>query len=73
LGRQNIAASLRKQALLIYTVVDWQRAIYEADWILVAEDREALRSFENLSRPLIAARRLQPWTDQYSNLFQILK
>jgi spermidine synthase len=70
---QNIAASLRKQALFIHSAADRQRAIYEADWILVAEDREALRNFEVLSRPLMATRRQQPWTDQYSNLFQILK
>lgn len=69
---QNIAASLRKQALFIHSAADRQRAIYEADWILVAEDREALRNFSVLSRPL-TPRSLQPWTDQYSNLFQILK
>jgi SAM-dependent methyltransferase len=69
---QNIAASLRKQALFIHSAADRQRAIYEADWILVAENREALRNFEAFSRPL-TPRSLQPWTDEYSNLFQILK
>lgn len=70
---QEIAASLGKQTLFIHSAADGQRATYEADWRLVAEDRAALRNFEPLSRPPVAARRLQPWTDQYSNLFQILK
>jgi len=70
---QAVAESLGKQALLIHSVADPQRAIYEADWSLVADDRAALRNFEALSRRPMTARSLQPWTDQYSNLFQILK
>jgi spermidine synthase len=70
---QETAASLHKDTLLIHSAADRQRATYEADWSLVAEDRAALRRFEPLGRPQIAARGLQPWTDQYSNLFQILK
>jgi hypothetical protein len=68
-----IAGAIGKQSLFIHSVADRQRATYEADWSLVAKDRGTLRSFEALSRPLTAARRFEPWTDQYSNLFQILK
>ena len=70
---QKISASLRNQALLIHSAADRQRATYETDWMLMAEDRGTLREFEALSRPLMAPRGLQLWTDQYSNLFQILK
>jgi spermidine synthase len=70
---ESTAASLGKQALFIHSDADRQRATYAADWSLVAEDRGALRNFEALSNPRTAARRMQPWTDQYSNLFQILK
>jgi spermidine synthase len=70
---ESIAASFRKQALVIHSAADRERATYEADWSLVAEDRATLRNFEAFSRPTMTARRMQPWTDQYSNLFQILK
>ena len=67
-----IAVSLGKQALVIHSAADSQLATYEADWSLVA-DSAALRQFEEYGSPLIAVRHKQPWTDQYSNLFQILK
>jgi hypothetical protein len=70
---QSIAVSIGKQSLLIHSDADRQHATYEAEWSLVAEDRGALRNFEALGHPLRAARPLRPWTDQYSNLFQILK
>ena len=70
---QSIAMSLRKQSLFIHSDADPQRATDEADWNLLAEDSVTLRVFEALSHPPVAPRRMQPWTDQYSNLFQILK
>jgi spermidine synthase len=70
---ESIAASLGKKSLVIHSAAERQHAIYAADWSLLAEDSVTLRTFEALSHPPMAPRRMQPWTDQYSNLFQILK
>jgi SAM-dependent methyltransferase len=65
------ARVLRKEALLIHSAPDPLHAVYEADWGLLAE---APLGNSRLPKGLqLAAREIPAWTDQYSNLFQILK
>jgi spermidine synthase len=68
-----IAEALQKQAVPIHSAADRPRAIYEADWSLLSEDREALQRLEPFSQPKITTRNVRPWTDEYSNLQQIFK
>ncbi len=72
---ESIVRSLGKPALVIHSRVRPDDGVYEAQWALVAHhaaalDRPALRS---AGRELKAAAGLRPWTDDYSNLFSILK
>jgi spermidine synthase len=59
-----LAAALQKQVRTIHSEADPSSGIYASDWSLVAD---------NLDRPQTIARKLPPWTDDYSNLFRILK
>jgi SAM-dependent methyltransferase len=68
-----LAGALQKEVLLIHNEKDPAQGIYAADWSLVADSREALRDFEWRSSPKTMTRRARPWTDDYSNLFQIVK
>jgi spermidine synthase len=63
-----LAAALRKQVRMIHSEADPPSGIYAADWSLVADDLDWWRS-----RPQTIARKLPTWTDDYSNLFRILK
>jgi hypothetical protein len=65
------ARVLRKEALLIHSAPDPLHAVYEADWGLLAE--APLGNFRPPKGLQLAAREIPAWTDQYSNLFQILK
>ena len=64
---QSLAAASRKQALLIHNAADREKGVYESDWCLVAAD------LLWLGRPQTTARGVRPWTDDYSNLFRILR
>jgi spermidine synthase len=64
---QALAAASRKQALLIHNAADPEKGVYESDWSLVAAD------LQWRGTPQTIARRVRPWTDDYSNLFRILK
>jgi hypothetical protein len=46
-----------------------------SDWILLARNNSVLERLEltNKLASLDASRSIRPWTDDYSNLFQILK
>jgi hypothetical protein len=59
-----LAAALQKQVRMIHNAADPSNGIYAAYWSLVAD---------NLDRPQTITRKLPPWTDDYSNLFRILK
>jgi hypothetical protein len=61
---ESLAAALQKQVRTVHSAADPERGIYAADWSLVAD---------NLDRPQPVASKLRPWTDDYSNLFRILK
>jgi SAM-dependent methyltransferase len=71
---ERLATALGKQNILVDTE-DGQDLVYGASWVLVTSEPEVLR------QPALAAaghaiqpkRGLRLWTDDYSNLFQILK
>jgi SAM-dependent methyltransferase len=62
-----LATALQKQVRMIHSDADPPNGIYAADWSLVADN------LEWLSHTQPVARTLRPWTDDYSNLFRILK
>jgi Spermidine synthase len=64
---QALAAASRKQALLIHNAADRERGVYESDWSLVADDLALFGT------PQKTAQVVRPWTDDYSNLFRILR
>jgi hypothetical protein len=64
-----LVEALQKQTVLIHSAADRARGIYEADWSLVADSPDALREFQGTR----TGRQVAPWTDDYSNLFRILK
>jgi spermidine synthase len=66
---------LNKQAILIFNSGDYDNQIYRTDWVLLTSGRNLL----NIPEIKAAASELEPmpglrlWTDNYSNLIQILK
>jgi SAM-dependent methyltransferase len=65
------AASFGKQAMLIHNLADPERGVYEADWAIVSDER--LADLVGYSHPPAATRMLRPWTDDFSNLFRVLR
>lgn len=71
---QSLAAALHQEALLFDTEDDEQE-VYGATWVLLAGQKEVLKrpAFQDAGTPLKPRPGLRLWTDDYSNLFQILK
>jgi SAM-dependent methyltransferase len=71
---QSEAAALHKEALLFDTEDDEQE-VYGATWVLLAGQKEVMQkpAFRDAGTPLKPRPSLRLWTDDYSNLFQILK
>jgi hypothetical protein len=69
------AASLGKEARLVANDEDEENDILASEWVLVANrpDYFADPSLRDHAQRIVASRRLRTWTDDYSNLFQILK
>jgi hypothetical protein len=72
---QSLAAALHKEALLFDTEDDDAQETYGATWVLLAGQPEVLRNpaFQHTGSPLKPRPGLRLWTDDYSNLFQILR
>jgi SAM-dependent methyltransferase len=68
-----VAAALQKQILLIRNGADRNREVDASVWSLLSDTHEALRDFEWRSPRQSTTRKIRPWTDDYSNLFQIVK
>lgn len=64
------ARSLQKESLPIHNPADPERQVYSADWVLVADN---LREFGSTAQRKSNPRTVRPWTDEYSNLFGMLK
>jgi hypothetical protein len=72
---RQLAEGAGYQAVLVKNASNDDEQILAADWVLVTRNRGVLRNGDvNLHSGLIASRAgLRPWTDDYNNLFQILK
>ena len=69
------AGSLGRRAVLIDTEDDDDNAVFGATWVLISS-RESFFQYPFIRRaatPVKPIRGLRMWTDDYSNLFQILK
>jgi SAM-dependent methyltransferase len=64
---------LGKQAVLISTDSDEQHNLYRSKWALVSSRPIESRDIDNAAEELTARPDLRVWTDDYNNLFQILK
>jgi hypothetical protein len=67
-----VAASLKKPVLVIHNAGDPDRAVQATDWAILADRRDDLASLEPFATDQLA-RKIAPWTDDYSNLFEIFK
>jgi SAM-dependent methyltransferase len=69
------ARALGKHAMLIDTEDDDDNAVFSASWVMVS-GRQSYFQFpliQAAATPITGNPRLRMWTDDYSNLFQILK
>lgn len=70
-----VSATLNKQAIMVHNNINDTSAATAADWVLIANDNEAFRYL-----PSTVVKRLPPlpdgfavWTDDYSNVLQLLE
>jgi spermidine synthase len=64
------AGSVEKQVVEVHNAADPEQQILAADWALVSGSSDALKEFgDSRSR----AKKVRLWTDDYSNLYQVLK
>jgi hypothetical protein len=69
---QALATDLRKVVIRIYSAADPSQGTESADWAIAAGNDEilnALRPYEVAP----SARKVQPWTDEYSSLVPLWK
>ncbi len=66
---------LGKRAILIFHPGDMENYIYSTDWVLMTSRRDLLKipEIRNAATTLEAMPGIRLWTDDYSNLVQILK
>ena len=67
-----IAAELGKDALHIHSDLNVAQRTEPADWEIVAANRDGLVALRVYASPP-SRRRVRPWTDEYSSLFQLWK
>ena len=67
-----LAAELRKDVLRIHSVPDRAQWTEPADWAIIASNRDDLTALRRYAQPP-SQRRVRPWTDEYSSLFQLWK
>ncbi len=65
---QQLAAARGREARLIHSPEDPSREIYAADWVLVSSNPQV-----NSATPMPTVRGGRIWTDDYSNLLQVLR
>jgi SAM-dependent methyltransferase len=68
-----LAANLHKPLVIIHNPQDEARHIQTADWAILADGRERLADLEPFSNVSPTPNRAPVWTDDYSNLFEILR
>lgn len=70
---QKLSDELGKQAILISTDSDEQHNIFRSQWALISSQPIEDPAIENVAEKLSSRPELRTWTDDYNNLFQILK
>ncbi len=70
---EKLSSSLGKQALLVSTASDAKHRIYRSIWALLKSKPFTSSRIVNAARSLKPQSDLRVWTDDYNNLFQILK
>ncbi len=72
---ERLCAFFGRKALLVDSDEDEENNVFRADWVLITGRRGLFDAppFKDAGQPLNGSRRVRLWTDDYSNLFQILK
>jgi hypothetical protein len=70
---ETIRRALGKHALMITNERDGDREVYAATWALVSSQPITVSIIKEAARDLPYRPELRPWTDDYNNLFQILR
>jgi hypothetical protein len=72
---EKLRLALYKKAVLISNEKNDGLRINASDWALITSNRDFLEAPEirKMARPLETKADLRVWTDDYNNLFQILK
>ncbi len=70
---EKLSAALGKHAVLISTESDDRRNIYRSRWALLTANPLASPEIRRASEKLASRSDIGVWTDDYNNLFQILK
>jgi hypothetical protein len=70
-----LAAEAGCDAQLIVNDDNHRKLIDSSDWVLVTRNRQFLDSIDStvLIEPIAASPKLRAWTDDFNNLFQILR
>jgi hypothetical protein len=70
---EKLGRTAGKQVVLVSNEEDTEKEIYDADWALMSSSSLASPAIRKASTALIERPELRVWTDDYNNLFQILK
>jgi hypothetical protein len=72
---QRYATEARWPAAIVSDDADDDSATYATDWVLLCDDPTVFANpaMKDSAEPLVPDARVSPWTDDYSNLFRILK
>jgi spermidine synthase len=68
-----LAVDLRKPLIVVHNPQDPQRHIHAADWAVLAANRDDIATLEPFNNTRLAPHKAPVWTDDYSNLFEILR
>ncbi|HEY2018345.1 MAG TPA: fused MFS/spermidine synthase, partial [Bryobacteraceae bacterium] len=68
---EGLAVSLHKKIVAIHNSPDPGRQVYAADWAVLWDD--TIHDFQAYSNSAAAPRKARLWTDDYSNLFGVLR
>ena len=68
-----LARTLGKHAVLVESDLGEHQEIYNADWMLVTSTPLEIPDLPAASKPLQSVPGVRAWTDDFSNLFQVLK
>ena len=67
------AEDLGKPVLLIHSAADPDRQVSMADWAVMSDNPITMRDLARFSQPDPQVKRVRQWTDDYSNLFGVLR